>query len=333
MSAVGETAGDSAGQSAGETAADFASGTPAGHASNASASVSSSRLDALPPELLIVAGAFSVQGGASLATTLLRQYGPLPVVSMRIVFGALVLMLFQPVRLRGVTRAALGSAVALGLSLVVMNSAFYVALSRIPLGVAVTIEFWGPLTVAILGSRRWLDLVWVALAAAGIYTLAGARVTADDAVGIAAIVLAGGCWAMYILAGRKVAAHWPDGRGLSLAMVVASVIVIPVTLALSDVGPLFSAPLAVGGGLVVALTSSAIPYTLELAALRRLRSATFGVLMSLEPAVAALVGFVVLGQVLRPHDVVAIGCVVLASAGSSISARRLTTAPGELESA
>jgi inner membrane transporter RhtA len=291
------------------------------------------RLDTLPPELLIIAGALSVQLGASLAATLLRTYGALPVVSMRIVFGALILLPFQPIRLRGVSRAALASGVALGLILATMNSTFYVALSRIPLGVAVTIEFWGPLTLAVLGSRRWRDLVWVALAATGIYVLAGARVNADDAVGVAAVVVAGGCWALYILVGRKVAGAWPDGRGLSLAMVVASLVVVPATLALSDFHPLVTAPLAVAAGLVVALSSSAIPYTLEITALRRLPAATFGVLMSLEPAIAAIIGFLALGQVLRVPDLFAIACVVLASAGSSISTRRLATAPGELEAA
>jgi inner membrane transporter RhtA len=294
---------------------------------------SDARLDTVPPELLILAGALSVQCGAGLATTLLREYGPLPVVSMRIVFGALLLLAFQPVRLRGATREALVTCVALGLILAAMNSLFYVALTRIPLGVAVTIEFWGPLTVAVLGSRRPLDLVWVALAAAGIYTLAGGRLQADDAVGIAAVFGAGACWALYIVTGRRMARYWPDGRGLTLAMVVASVVVLPVAFGLSDFGPLAAAPLAVAGGAVLALFSSAIPYTLEIAALRRLPAATFGVLMSLEPAIAATVGFLLLGQVLHAEDLLAIVCVGLASAGASVSARRQPVAAGELEAA
>jgi inner membrane transporter RhtA len=282
--------------------------------------------------LLILTGALSVQCGAGLATSLLQEYGPLPVVSMRIVFGALMLLAFQPLRLRGATREALATCVALGLILVTMNSLFYVALSRIPLGVAVTIEFSGPLAVAILGSRRWLDLVWVALAAGGIYALAGGRLVADDAVGIAAVFGAGFCWALYIVTGRRLARYWPDGRGLTLAMVVASVVVLPVTLGLSNVRPLLSAPVAVAGGVAVALFSSAIPYTAEMAALRRLPAATFGVLMSLEPAIAAIVGFLVLGQVLHTPDLVAIAAVALASAGASWSARR-PVAVGELEAA
>ena len=296
------------------------------------ASPKGSRLDSIPPELLILSGALSVQFGAGVAATLMPQYGPLPIVAMRIGFGALLLIAFQPVRVRGASRPALASCVALGVILAVMNSLFYVAISRIPLGVAVTIEFCGPLAVAVLGSRRWPDLVWATLAASGIYVLAGGRLTADDAVGVGAVFGAGFCWALYIVVGGRLASYWPDGRGLTLAMVVAAVVTLPVVLAASDVRPLLASPVVLAGGMVVALFSSAIPYTAEIAALRRLPAATFGVLMSLEPAIATAVGFVLLGQLLHPVDLLAIGCVALASAGASISARRLPTA-GVLEAA
>jgi inner membrane transporter RhtA len=289
------------------------------------------RLGAVPPELLIVAGSLSVQCGGGLATILVRDYGPLPAVSMRIVFGALMLMVLRPVRLRGATRAALLSCLALGLVLAVMNSLFFVALSRIPIGVAVTIEFWGPLAVAVFGSRRALDLVWVVLAAAGIYVLAGGRLMADDAVGVVAAAASGLCWAIYILVAGRVGHYWPDGRGLTLAMVVASVLIIPPTLVLADVGPLLVAPMALAGGLVLGLFNSAIPYTMEIAALRKMSAATFGVLMSLEPAIATAVGFVVLGQVLGGTELAAIAAVALASAGASLSSRRRVVTPGELE--
>jgi inner membrane transporter RhtA len=292
-----------------------------------------SRLDAVPPELLILTATVSVQFGGGLATTLIREYGPLPVVAMRIVFGAVLLLTFQRARIRHASRAALLSCLALGVVLAAMNSFFYVALSRIPLGVAVTIEFWGPLAVAVLGSRRWLDLVWVALAAAGIYVLAGGRLEADDLVGVLAAFGAGLCWALYIGVGGRVARDWPDGRGLTLAMLAASALILPVALVGSDVRPLLGAPVALAGGVVVALFSSAIPYTAEIAALRRLPAATFGVLMSLEPAIAAAVGFVLLGQVLHTQDLGAIAFVALASAGASLSARRMPVTPGELEAA
>jgi len=295
--------------------------------------VPGSRLDGVPPELLILAGTISVQFGGGLATNLIREYGPLPVVTMRIAFGAIMLLAFQRARVRGVERSALLSCLALGIVVAAMNSLFYVALSRIPLGVAVTIEFWGPLTVAVLGSRRPLDLVWVALAAAGIYVLAGGRLEADDAVGVVAALGAGSCWALYIGVGGRVAREWPDGRGLTLAMLVATAAIVPVSLTLSDLRPVLAAPAVLAGGVAIALFSSALPYTFEIAALRRLPAATFGVLMSLEPAIAAAVGFVLLRQVLAVQDLVAIAFVALASAGASLSARRLATAPGELESA
>jgi inner membrane transporter RhtA len=252
---------------------------------------------------------------------------------MRILFGAVMLVAFQRVRVRGASRSALLGCLALGIILAAMNSLFYVALSRIPLGVAVTIEFWGPLTVAVIGSRRWLDLVWVAMAAVGIYVLAGGRLEADDLVGVVAVFGAGFCWALYIGIGGRVAREWPDGRGLTLAMLVASALVLPVALGFSDVRPMLLAPLALAGGVVIALFGSVIPYSAEIAALRRLPAATFGVLMSLEPAIAAAVGFILLGQVLAASDLVAIVLVALASAGASLSARRLVTTPGELESA
>jgi inner membrane transporter RhtA len=189
------------------------------------------------------------------------------------------------------------------------------------------------LTVAVIGSRRLLDLLWVGLAAVGIYILTGGRVGADDLVGVVAVFGAGFCWALYIGVGGRVAREWPDGRGLTIAMLVASAAVLPVTMALSDVRPLLVAVPALAGGLVIALFSSAIPYTLEIAALRRLPAATFGVLMSLEPAIAAGFGFILLGQVLKTSDLLAIAMVAVASAGASLTARRLAATPGELEAA
>jgi len=296
-----------------------------------SRAVGHSRLDAVPPELLIVVGTLSVQFGGGVATALIRQYGALQMVALRIVFGAAMLVVFQRARVRGVSRAALASCLVLGVILAAMNALFYVAISRIPLGVAVTIEFSGPLTVAVLGSRRWLDLVWVAMAGAGIYVLAGGRLEAADLVGVAASLGAGICWGLYIVTGRRVAREWPDGRGLTLAMVVAAVLIVPVALVGSDVRPLLAAPAALAGGVAIALFSSAIPYTAEIAALRRLPAATFGVLMSIEPAIAAAVGFLLLGQVLRGEDLAAIAFVALASAGASLSARHFAATPGELE--
>jgi inner membrane transporter RhtA len=285
-----------------------------------------------PPELLIVAGAVSVQGGGGIAAQLLQRHGVLPVVAMRIAFSAALLLILRRPRRGVVGRSAWRYAIALGVVMAVMNSLFYLSIARIPLGVAVTIEFWGPLTLAVAGSRRLIDVSWAVLAAAGIYLLTGGRLTADDALGVAAAFAAGGCWATFILIGGRLARAWPDGRGLTVTMSVASLIVVPAALLTGGLG-LLADPAVLAAGCAVALFSSTIPYTLELAAMRHTPSSTYGVLMSLEPAVAAVVGFVLLGQVLRPVDVVAIALVGVASAGSSLSARRLTVAPGELEAA
>jgi inner membrane transporter RhtA len=255
------------------------------------------------------------------------------VAGLRITLAALFMLVLRPPRRGAVSRRAWQYAIALGVVMAAMNSLFYVALSRIPLGVAVTIEFCGPLAVAIAGSRRLRDLAWVALAAVGIYLLAGGRLVADDAVGVLAAAGAGICWAAFILIGGRMARAWPDGRGLTVTLVSAAVVILPVALAAGAVGSIVAEPGVLLGGITLALFSGAIPYTLELLAMRRIPSSTYGVLMSLEPAVAAVVGLVLLGQVLTPAELLAIALVGAASAGASITARRLEVAPGELEAA
>jgi inner membrane transporter RhtA len=270
-----------------------------------------------------------VQVGAGLATQLLRTSGWLPVVTLRIVFSALLLLVLRPPRLGVVPRGAWVSAVLLGLDLVLMNTLFYFSLSRIPLAVAVTIEFWGPLAVAVVGSRRAHDFAWVVLAAIAIYILTGSRLIADDALGVAAAFAAGALWAIYIPIGGRVAREWPDGRGLTVAMAVAGALSLLVAAAGGALGQALGSPSLILGGLVIALFSSAIPYSLEIAALDRIPAATFGVLMSIEPAVAALVGLVFLGQGLSALEVVAIAMIVVASAGASLSARSMPIAPAD----
>jgi inner membrane transporter RhtA len=274
-----------------------------------------------------------VQAGAGLATQLLRASGWLPVVTLRIVFSAVLLLVIRRPRPRIVPRVAWVSAALLGVDLALMNTLFYFSLSRIPLAVAVTIEFWGPLAVAVVGSRRARDLAWVALAAIAIYILTGGRLVADDALGIAAAFAAGALWALYIAIGGRVARDWPDGRGRSVAMLVAALLSLSLAAATGALTVAFGSAALLLGGLVVALFSSAIPYSLEIAALDRIPASTFGVLMSGEPAIAALVGFIVLGETLSTIEVAAIGMVIVASAGASLSARSLAVAPGEMESA
>jgi len=274
----------------------------------------------IPAPLLVVLAALSVQGGAGLAVRIIDRAGPLVAVWMRLGFGALILAAARPAWRSGMGRRAWGTAILFGVVLAAMNGAFYVAIGRIPLGVAVTFEFWGPLTVAVLGSRRPLDVLWVLLAASGIFTLAGGRIATDDAVGVAFALAAGGCWALYILVGARLSRAWPDGRGLGAAMLVgAGLLAIP---AVATGAAWLVQPWVLGAGLVVAVFSSVIPYTLELAALRSLPPGVFGVLTSLDPAFAALVGFAFLGQALRLPDVAAIALVIVASAGTSLGNAR-----------
>jgi inner membrane transporter RhtA len=199
-----------------------------------------------------------------------------------------------------------------------MNLSFYAALDRIPLGITVTLEFTGPLAIAVAGSRRASDLVWVGLAAAGILLLSPLRGSLD-ALGVALALIAGCFWAAYIVLAARVGRAFPGGHGLALAMAVATVLLVPIGLA--GGGEALARPELLAIGLGVAVLSSAVPYSLELEALRRIRTETFGVLMSLEPAVAALVGLVALGQELSATEVVAIALVVAASAGALGTAR------------
>jgi len=264
----------------------------------------------------VLAAVASVQFGAALAKTLFDDLGPGGTVFLRVLFAALLLLVLWRPRVGGRPRRDLALAAAFGVSLAGMNLSFYGALDRIPLGVAVTFEFVGPLGVAVVGSRRALDLLWVVLAAAGILLLSDFGDFAGlDSGGVGLALLAGGFWAAYILLSARIGRVFSGGSGLALAMVVASVLLVPVGVA--DGGDALLQPGLLALGAAVAMLSSAVPYSLELEALRRLPEPVFGVLMSLEPAVAALAGFVVLGQDLRARELVAILLVVAASAGAA----------------
>jgi inner membrane transporter RhtA len=267
---------------------------------------------------LVIGAVASVQLGAAFATTLFDELGPAGAVLLRTGFAAIILVgIWRP----GVPRSPsepVRDAVALGLVLAAMNLSFYAALERIPLGIAVALEFTGPFAVAVVGSRRASDLLWVAMAAAGILLLSPLHGSLDG-LGVAFALAAGCCWAAYIVLAARVGSAFAGGQGLALAMAVAAIVLAPVGIARGGAALTHVDLLATG--LAVAVLSSAIPYSLELEALRRIRKGTFGVLMSLEPAVAALVGLVVLGQRLAPAEVVAVALVVAASAGALGTAR------------
>lgn len=274
------------------------------------AGVASTRV---PPSLLALLGIICIQIGAAMATKLFALTGPAGAVTLRLAFAAMVLIVVCRPKLR-MSRMAWISAVAYGLVLAIMNLCFYQAIARIPLGVAVTIEFLGPLAVALVGSRRWVHLLWALLAAGGValLTKGGGPI---DWIGVAFVLAAGACWACYILLSGLLGRHTAGNSGLAVAMACAALLTIPVGIA--DAGGTLIRPAALLAGFAVALLSSVIPYSLELEALRRIPPRVFGVLMSLEPAVAAMAGLVVLGEQLRPTQWVAICCVVAASVGTS----------------
>jgi inner membrane transporter RhtA len=269
----------------------------------------------VPPTVLVLLGIASVQFGAAFAKGLFDEIGAGGTVFLRVLFAALVLVALWRPSLQGHSRSALRLVVMFGLVLAGMNLAFYSALDRIPLGVAVTFEFVGPLGVAVAGSRRALDLLWVALAAIGILLLSDFGGADLDTLGIGLALLAGALWAAYILLSARVGKSFEGADGLALAMVVGAVVLVPVGVGAG--GGELLVPWILAAAAAVAILSSAIPYTLEMEALRRMPTGVFGVLMSLEPAVAALAGFILLGEELVAREVVAILFVVAASAGAS----------------
>ena len=268
------------------------------------------------PAITLVLGAIvSVQVGAAIATTLFDEVGPTGTVMLRLGFAALVLVAIWRPGLAGLRGARARDIALFGVALAAMNTSFYLALERIPLGIGVTLEFVGPLGVAFAASRSRSDLVWAALAAAGILLLVPAPGAGElDLLGCALALLAGAFWAAYIVLSARVGQASAGGQGLALAMVLAAALLLAPGIA--DGGADLLDPALLAAGFAIAMLSSAIPYSLELEALRRLPQGTFGVLMSLEPAVAATVGFLVLDQGLALREAAGIALVVVASAAA-----------------
>ena len=279
-------------------------------------------LGRVPSAGLVLGAIASVQFGSAIAATLFARVGPGGAVLLRLVSATIVLLGVWRPRWRGRTRREVLLAVMFGVVLAGMNLSFYQALDRIPLGVAVTIEFVGPLAVAVSGSRRLVDLLWVGLAAVGILALTHGGAHALNTLGVAFALVAGCFWGGYILLNARVGRAFERGTGLALAMLVASVVSLPVGVA--DGGTHLLEPRSLALGAAVGMLSSAIPYSLELEALRRIAASVFGVLMSLEPAMAAFAGFLVLGQGLGVRALVGIALVIAASVGAS---RRAQDAP------
>lgn len=272
----------------------------------------------VPAPLYALGAIASVQLGATIARHLFTFLGATGTVFLRVGFGALILLAIARPRPRRLARQW-AAILLFGLTIAGMNFCFYQAIARIPLGIAVTVEFVGPLGVAIAGSRKALDFAWAAMAAGGVALLSfsGGNVTA---LGVLFALGAAVGWASYILLGQRVGRLVPGPDGLALALTVAGIALMPLGVAaagarLLDLGGL-------GVGLVVAILSSAVPFSLEFAALRRLSSQVFGILMSLEPAMGAAAGFLFLSQRLLPRELLAIALVMVASAGATLAAPR-----------
>ncbi|MES9522848.1 EamA family transporter [Streptomyces capoamus] len=268
----------------------------------------------LGPVGLVLAGGVSVQFGGALAVTLMPRAGAPGVVALRLLAAAIVLLVFCRPRLRGHSRTDWGTVIVFGVAMGAMNGLFYEALARIPLGAAVTLEVLGPLTLSVLASRRAINVLWACLALAGVFLLGGGGFGNLDPTGVAFALGAGAMWAAYIVFSARTGRRFPQADGLALAMAVAALLFLPIGIA--DAGSRLLDPTTVALGSAVALLSSVLPYTLELLALRRLPASTFAVLMSLEPAIAATAGFLVLGQALSATEAAAIGLVIAASIGA-----------------
>lgn len=300
---------------------------------------SRSPLGAIPPSVLVFSGIVSVQAGAGLAGRMFSQLGPAGVTGLRLWWAAVIIAVLAGRGIGGVVRQAVADrawrdlcvAVAFGLVLGVMNFAIYQSFARIPLGVAVTIEFLGPLTVAVASSRRLVDLAWVIMAAGGVLLLtrsgtalaggatghaaAGVLGLSTQATGIGFALVAATCWAGYILLSRATGRRFSGSSGLVIAMVVAAVVV--TGPAVAQAGSALLRPAALAEGMAIGLLSSVIPYRFELEALRRIPAGTFGIWMSLEPAVAALAGLFLLSEALVARQWLAIALVVIACAGAA----------------
>ncbi|MFE9634207.1 DMT family transporter [Streptomyces sp. NPDC006463] len=279
------------------------------------------------PVALVISAGVSVQFGAALAVMVMPRVGAAGVVTLRLAAAAVVLLLLCRPKVRGYVRADWGTVVAFGVAMAGMNGLFYQAIDRIPLGPAVTLEVLGPLALSVVVSRRLVNLLWAGLALAGVVLLSshgGGGFGGLDPLGAAFALGAGAMWAAYIVFSARTGRRFPQADGLALAMAVAAVLSLPLGIVEAGSDLLVPSTLALGAG--VAVLSSVLPYTLELLALRRLPAPTFAILMSLEPAIAATAGFLVLNQAMSALDAVAIALVIAASMGAVRSQTRKRTA-------
>ncbi|WP_394553304.1 DMT family transporter [Agromyces sp. MMS24-JH15] len=269
---------------------------------------------------LVVIGLACQEVGASIAVLLFPTAGPIGMVTLRLGFSAIVLLLLARPRLRGHGASAWGTVAAFGLALALMNALFYLSIERIPLGAAVTIEVLGPLALSVATNRRWSAVVWAGLAAAGVLLLGQGSFGHLDPVGVVLAAGAGATWAAYILLSARTGRSFAGLDGLAIAMAIGALAMLP--FGVWTTGAVLIRPDVLALGLAVALLSSTIPYALELIALRRLPASTFAILMSLAPAMAAVAGLILLGQSFTWVGALAVALVIAASIGAVLTAAR-----------
>ncbi|MEL6327081.1 MAG: EamA family transporter [Cyanobacteria bacterium J06626_23] len=274
----------------------------------------------LPPPALVIFSVISTQVGSAFAKTLFGQVGPLGIVFLRVALGACILLAVWRPRWTAATQSRWPVIVGFGASLALMNSLFYLAIARIPLGIAVALEFTGPLGLAVVKSRRWIDGLWTALAAVGVVLLAPIGDFTLDWMGVGLALAAGLCWAGYILMSARAGQALPGIDGLAWAMAFGAGLLAPIGIAASGLDLLRPDILAIAAG--VALMSSVLPYSFELMALRKLPVNVFGVLLSLEPMAATLAGMVILGETLTVRSLLAVLLISTAAAGSACHQNR-----------
>ncbi len=264
---------------------------------------------------LLLFSILSVQFGSALAKSLFGELGPWGVVSLRVSFSALFFFVVWRLKWNANIRKNIGPIIAFGLILAAMNSAFYAAIDRIPLGIAITLEFTGPLGLAVLKSQRWLDFFWAMLAIAGILLLAPVNGFTIDLLGMGLALLAGIFWAIYILLAAKVGAQLSGIEGLAWALVVSTMVLLPIGIATT--GSALLNPKLLGLGAGVALLSTAIPYSFEMTALRSLPIKVFSIMLSLEPMAGVVAGLLVLQEQLSARAIAACLLVSIAAAGAA----------------
>lgn len=274
----------------------------------------------IPPIPAVLLSIISVQAGAAIAKGIFPVLGAAATSSLRIVLSAVILIVFNRPDLKNLTSKQWKTVALYGITLGLMNLIFYLAIERIPLGLGVTLEFIGPLVLALTGSKRALDFLWVVLAAAGIALIAPWSSKNIDLIGVLLALLAGAFWAAYIVIGGRISKIMDTGKAVTIGMMIASVVIIPFALTggiLESMKPVFLL-----SGFALALLSSAIPFTLEMSALGKMPAKTFSILLSLEPAAGALSGLIFLGEYLSVYEWMAVILVIIASAGAALTRKK-----------